>query len=258
MPGAHEPAVPKSPPTSALPAPSGGGMKSFLGVGGGAIVQVVRKCNIRLPLSDLCRAPVVENGRPFRMDPANHLQTIELLRAAKPLFDSGDAQIAAIVGALGAIGGAMAAYFPNRLMARKQREEQRKSTAFQIYAEIKATLEIERYRGYSDGLARVVELFDAGGIQNFEYSVHVPDDRFLIYKANLVNIGLLPPIVQSRVVLHYQLLEAIVQDIKPGGFLNNPPAARAAFAEALLIIRRAKDVGTEVLLEIEKLYPEIA
>jgi hypothetical protein len=186
------------------------------------------------------------------------IQTIELLKAAKPLFDNGDTHVAAVVGALGAIGGAMAAYVPNRLMAGKQRDDLRKSTAFQIYAEVKATLEIERHRGYSKGLQQLVAAFDAGQVTEFAYAVHVPDDRFLIYKANLSNIGLLPPKIQSRVVLLYQLLEAIVQDIKPGGFLNTPPAPRDAFVEATRIIGRAKDVATEVLAEIESLYPDVA
>lgn len=184
-------------------------------------------------------------------------QTIELLKAAKPLFDSGDTQVAAIVGALGAIGGAMAAYVPSRLIAKKQRNELRKSTAFQIYAEIKATLEIDRHRGYSKSLADVVAAFDSGRITEFAYVVQVPDDRFLIYKSNLANLGLLPPAIQSRVVLLYQLLEAIVQDIKPGGVLNSPPASRDGFFEATRIIDRAKDVANEVLARIEALYPDV-
>ncbi len=192
------------------------------------------------------------------MEPANHLQTIELLKAAKPLFESGDTHFAAIIGVLGTIGGAMAAYFPNRLMARNQREELRKSTSFQIYAEIKAILEIERHRGYTKGLESALQAFDSGNIKSFAYTVHIPDDRFMIYKANLANIGLLPPPVQTRVVLFYQLLEAIAQDIKPGGFLNSPPAERTAFAEAVQIVKRAKEVGTEVQSAIEKLYPDVA
>lgn len=191
------------------------------------------------------------------MDPINHLQTIELLKAARPLFENGDTQVAAIVGALGAIGGAMAAYIPNRLMASKQQGDLKKSTAFQIYAEIKATLEIERHRGYSDSLEKIVSAFDAKQITEFAYTVQVPDDRFLIYKANLSNLGLLPPSIQSRVVLLYQLLEAIIQDIKPGGFLNTPPATREAFAEAVQIIGRAKHVAAEVLAEIQGIYPDV-
>jgi len=185
-------------------------------------------------------------------------ETIELLKAAKPLFDIGDTQLAAIVGALGAIGGAMAAYVPTRLMASKQRKDLKKSIAFRIYSEVKAILEIERHRGYSQHLAQLVAAFDAGQISKSAYVVQVPDDRFMIYKANLSNIGLLPPRLQSRVVLLYQLLEAIVQDIKPGGFLNTPPAERSAFMEATRIIDRAKDVATEVLAEIEALYPDVA
>lgn len=185
-------------------------------------------------------------------------ETIEFLKAARPLLANEDGQFAAIVAAVSAIGGVCAAFFPNWFLARQQRSHQTKSTAFQIYAEIKATLEVERYRDYSGGFRDALAAFDSGQATERGYVVHVPDDRFLIYKANLANLGLLPPQVQSRVVLLYQLLEALVQDIKPGGLLNTPPAGREAFAEALRILSQAKSIAAEVLSEIQGLYPDVA
>ena len=191
------------------------------------------------------------------MDPSQ-LQTIELLKASKPLFDSGAGYLVAAVGALGAIGGAFAAYLPNRLMAKHQQKELRKSTAFQLYAEVKATLEVTRHRGYIESLRAILVAFDGQQISDGIYKVQVPDERFIIYKSNLANLGLLPPSLQSRIVLLYQLLEALVQDIKPGGMLNAKPAGRAAFAEALTLSEKAKDIAEKVFAEIERLYPDVA
>jgi hypothetical protein len=191
------------------------------------------------------------------MDPANQFQTIELLKAAKPLFEGGDGYLTAAVGALGAVGGALAAYFPNRLMAKHQQRELRKSTAFQLYAEIKATLEVERHRGYINSLREVLTAFDSKQTTEWSYQVQVSDERFIIYKSNLGNLGLLPPSMQSNIILFYQLLDALIQDIKPGGLLNVKPIGREPFAEVLMLMERAKNVAEKVLAEVENLYPDV-
>lgn len=186
------------------------------------------------------------------------LQTIELLKAAKPLFDNGDGYWIAAVGALGAIGGALAAYVPNRLMAQHQRKELRKSTAFQLYSEIRATLEVARHRRYLDSLKEIVDAFERDEASAWSFKVQVPDERFIIFKANLGNLGLLPPALQAQIVLLYQLLEAVVQDIRPGGILNSAPAGRAAFAEALRLSEKAMGLAEQILADIEKIYPDVA
>lgn len=191
------------------------------------------------------------------MDPA-HLQTIEILKAAKPLFENGEGYLIAAVGALGAIGGAIAAYVPNRLMAKHQQAELRKSTAFQLYSEIRATLEVVRHRGYIESLRDLLTAFDRQEISTWTYRVQVPDERFIIFKSNLGNLGLLPPRVQGQIVLLYQLLEAVIQDIKPGGMLNAEPVGRGSFAEALTLSERAKAIAEQVLRDIERLYPDVA
>lgn len=188
---------------------------------------------------------------------AAHLQTLELLKAAKPLFESGEGYLIAAVGVLGAIGGAVAAYLPSRLMAKHQQAELRKSTAFQLYSEVRATLEVVQHRGYIESLQDLVAAFDRNEISTWTYKVQVPDERFIIYKSNLGNLGLLPPRVQGRIVLLYQLLEAVIQDIKPGGMLNVEPARRGPFAEALTLTERAKAIAEQVLGDIEKLYPDV-
>lgn len=192
------------------------------------------------------------------MEPTNHLQTIELLKAAKPLFENGDVYLTAAVGVFGAIGGALAAYFPTRWNARHLQRELRKSTAFQLYSEIKATLEIERHRGYTKSLYAIPKAFDEQGLKEYSYQVQVPEERFIIYKSNLANLGLLPPDLQAKIVLLYQLLEALVQDVKPGGVLNDSPVGKWPFEEALTLIERAKGIAEQILAEIEKLYPDVS
>jgi len=184
-------------------------------------------------------------------------QTIEILKAAKPLFDNGGGALTAAVGALGAVGGALAAYLPTRLMARHHRETLRKSTAFQLYAELQSLREIEKQRGYIAVLRATVDAFNRGQIKEWTLEIQFHDDRFPIYKANIGNLGTLPPKLQSRIVFFYQILEAVVQDAKPGGLLNKTPNGAAPFVENLRIAEKAKTLCDEAIAEIEHLYPDV-
>jgi len=112
------------------------------------------------------------------------LQTIEILKAATPLFESGSEYLFAVTGALGAIGGALATYFPSLFIARHQQRELRKSTAFQLHAEIRATLELVRHRRYIEGLRHVVAAFDREEITTSSYLIQIPDERFIVFKSN--------------------------------------------------------------------------
>jgi len=46
--------------------------------------------------------------------------------------------------------------------------------------------------------------------------------------------------MQGQIVLLYQLLEALIQDVKPGGLLNAEPRDGRVYVEALTLSERAK------------------
>lgn len=185
-------------------------------------------------------------------------QTIEILKAAQPLFDGKGGALTAAVGALGAVGGALAAYLPTRLMARHQRETLRKSTAFQLYAELQSLREVEQHRGYIAALREIVDAFKRGEVTESTIEIQFQEDRFHIYKSNISNLGTLPPKLQLRIVMFYQMVEAMVQDTKPGGFLNERPIGASAFIENLRLAEKAKSVCDEAIAEIERLYPDVS
>jgi hypothetical protein len=184
-------------------------------------------------------------------------QTVELLKQAKPLFDSSGTLALAMVGAFGAIGGALAAFFPSYWQARLQERQLKRSVALQLYSEIKAMLQLERHRGYIASLREIVGRFDRGEINSACYQVQVNADRFLIYKANLPHLGKLDPSLQQKTVLLYQFAEAAVPDIQPGGLLNATQVGRKPFAELLEILVSARQLGDEVMAQIEAEYPTV-
>lgn len=140
--------------------------------------------------------------------------------------------------------------------SKSQRKQLRNSVAAQMYAEVKAILQVEQHRGYIRDVRSVVEAFERGEITSSAYQVQISDSRFLIYKANLQNLPLLNGNLQVKVVTLYQLMEAVVQDIKPGGILNIPPAGHKQFSELLEILMNIRKLADEILASIESEYTE--
>ena len=152
----------------------------------------------------------------------------------------------------GAFIGAVSSFFPNYILNRFKDRKEKRSTTFQLYAEIKATIELIEHRNYIQQFERVVEAFNSKQTTPFTYQIQVPEERFPIFKSSLDRLGVIDVDIQVKVVEFYQLLEAVVQDVKPGGLLNASPAPLEAFQEALRISKRARQVGAEILATIEK------
>lgn len=183
-------------------------------------------------------------------------QTIELLKQAKPLFEGPDPYLLALIAIFGTVFGALASFLPMHWHSKSTRKQLRKSVAAQIYAEVKATLQVEQHRGYIRSVKEIVGAFERGEIASITYQVQVPDERFLIYKANIQNLSLLDGNLQVKVVTLYQLMEAVVQDIKPGGILNATPAGHYQFSELLSILLNIRELADEILASIESQYLE--
>jgi hypothetical protein len=175
------------------------------------------------------------------------LESIEVIRAVKSL------PYLPMYSALGgAFVGAVSSFFPNYIINKIKDCNEARSTTLQIYAEVKATIELAEHRNYIQHLERVVEAFNSKQITSYTYQIQVPEDRFPIFKSSLARLGILDVNIQVKVVEFYQLLEAVIQDVKPGGLLNARPAQIEAFQEALRITKRARQVGSEILVAIEK------
>ena len=191
---------------------------------------------------------------PTHIDQQAVSQAIELLNQAKPLFDSGDPITLATVGIAGTILGVLASFFPGYWLAKRHEDQLKISVTSQLYAEIQATLRIEQHRGYINGLREIIAQFDRGEISSASYVVQVADERFPIYKANIQHLGMLDSQLQQKIVLLYQLIEAGLQDIQPGGILNATEVGREAFVELHEIFSNARHIGDEILALIEAKY----
>ena len=189
-----------------------------------------------------------------QLEPKTILDTIEIVRAVKSLFIEQNPYLPMYSALGGAFIGALSAFFPNYLINKIKDRNEKRSTTLQIYAEVKATIEITEHRKYIEQMERVDEAFAQKQITSCTYQIQVPEDRFPIFKNSLSRLGMLDVDIQVKVVEFYQLLEAVIQDVKPGGLLNAKPAPAEAFQETLRIMKRAEQLGNDIQAIVEKRY----
>lgn len=142
-----------------------------------------------------------------------------------------------ITAAVALAAGPGFSYCMTRSAAKREAETVKAS----VVAEISALLDLIHSRKYGDGFKAGM----AGQIKTL--TVDVPDSYFQVYRANLQKLGLLAPTVAEHIVYFYALLEAVKQDVKPGGALNDPAVdqqlKQEAFAEDAKLLRQAIEIG---------------
>lgn len=188
------------------------------------------------------------------LDTQTVLDTIEILKSLKSLLRDQSPYLP-VYGALGgAFVGAVSAFIPNYITARLKERRERKSLTLAIYAEIKATIELIRVRSYLQSVRGIIEGMNRGLIGPTTFQIIVPDDYCIVFKNNVSKIGILDPDLSVKVVQFYQLLEAVIQDVRPSGLLNTSPQGEAPFRELLMIGEQMLALGQETISSIEKTY----
>lgn len=154
--------------------------------------------------------------------------------------------IPAITGLAGAFIGAVSSFIPTLITERcKQRRESAQLRA-SLVAEIAAIIEIAEMRKYQEGLQSVcVHLASQPPGTIFQYPVGIPDHYSRIYQANADRIGEIDSDSAKSIVTFHQLVDAVVQDVRPGGALANG-AELEGFEEAERVLAKAFKIGTNL------------
>lgn len=173
--------------------------------------------------------------------------SIQLIKDIKTLFVVQNPYLPVYSAIGGAAVGAMASVIPTFINSWFKDRRDRKVLSFQLYAEVKATLEVAETRQYANQLRQIVSSLKSGKFPSYSYQIQVPDDRFPIYKNSLGNLGLLDINLQVPIVSFYQTLEAIIQDVKLGGILNASSGGFAEFSEVLELVEKAEKLGSEIV-----------
>jgi hypothetical protein len=154
-----------------------------------------------------------------------------------------DPAITAIIGTVvGALAAGIPLFFTELYKGRKEAAQIKAS----LVAEIEGLVEIIEYRGYLKNLQDSCEyLKKQPNGQICTYRVLVPNHYSRIYQSNSNKIGFLDPNTAKKIVQFHQLIDAVIQDVVPGGLLHEG-SGLSSFAKATDILARALRIGKEI------------
>lgn len=118
----------------------------------------------------------------------------------------------------GAIVGGLVSYLPNKCLEAHKRQKESEAVRNALVTEIRSIMEIIQERNYSIFLEKEIRsLKKSGGV--ITLSVRVPEHYSRVYQAQVSRIGLLDPVLATKVITFHQLIDAVVQDVSPGGLI---------------------------------------
>lgn len=157
--------------------------------------------------------------------------------------------LTAIVGLGGVVVGGITTFSGSFLLSWLQKREEKKAISSAILSEIRTTLQLVEARQYIEGIKEILRQLEEDEINSSTFEVIVPDDYCIIYKNNVDKIGLLPDSIRDNVVMFYQLLEAIICDVKPGGRIAAQQSGTQEFDELLRISAMMIALGEELIAQ---------
>ncbi len=178
---------------------------------------------------------------------------VGLLAEIKGMIKNQDSLIPVYSALAGAFIGAGVPILGKIYVDREDRKRSKRAVASQLFAEIKAILDIVSTRKYIENMASLVEQITPTN-QRASYQIHVSEDVMIIYRANLKNLHLLDQDVQVKVVKFYRYLSALIEDVKPSGIFNDPNNGLTIEAgkQFLSIAYELVDLGNELLELLKK------
>ena len=125
-----------------------------------------------------------------------------------------------IATAIGAVVGAVASFASMYCLDRRKDKLKTESLHASLKSEISAHLKVFKYRKYEKTIEKYIESLKnrpAGSKEIF--FVQVPDHYSRVYQANCSAIGLIQKEAAEDIVMYHQLIDSVIQDVKPGGLI---------------------------------------
>lgn len=182
------------------------------------------------------------------------LSSVEIISAIKPLFASQNPYLPVYSALGGAFVGAISSIIPNMILESIRYKKEAKALTLQVYSEIKSTVQIFEYRGYLEHVSEVIRNIENGEYTTDRFTIHFPDKRHTVFEAVLPKLGTIDIQLQIKFIAFYQSVESIIQDVKPGGYMNSQECNLKDFKDLLSLGRRVIKNGKDIMAEIENKY----
>ncbi|MDD9197567.1 hypothetical protein PVK62_17240 [Aliivibrio sp. S3MY1] len=148
-----------------------------------------------------------------------------------------------VVSALGgALVGGLVTFFPTKYLEESRSKAFSKQIQNSIIAEVSVLVRIIENRKYVESMTEAVEHLRKYPEGEFTLVADIPSHYSLIYQEQCKNIGVLDREVARNIINFYQLIDAVVQDIKPNGTFS-AYAPLEAYQESLAMFQLAVEIG---------------
>jgi hypothetical protein len=108
-------------------------------------------------------------------------------------------------------------------------------------------LAIIESRKYVDGLNECLEIFESDPEKTIKLVVRIPMHYSRVYQSHVDRIGVIDPDFASKVIRFHQLIDAIVQDVTPGGVIAEHGGGKPEFEQLAQILTAAIEIGKSLL-----------
>lgn len=154
----------------------------------------------------------------------------------------------AITALFGSVIGASSTLLGGYLLEKYKHKKEAETYAAGFIAEVDALLTIIKRRNYVLFLSEIVNnpLAD----KNYDdIAINIPDDYAKFYNSNTSKIGLLSASKARKLVIFHQLLQSVIQDLKPDSPLKEYGYDEKSLTEMYHILQAAVDIGSELITQ---------
>lgn len=152
----------------------------------------------------------------------------------------------AITALLGTVVGALASAGGGYLLERRRERSEAEAVTGAIVTEIRATLAVVRERKYLEDIEATLAKLERGELSTATFQAQLPETPYPVFKSQLGKIGVIPPSLRNDIVMFYQLLEAVICDIRPGGNIAEG-APLESWLQLRNLAKQAYALGTRIV-----------
>ncbi|MCX9539800.1 hypothetical protein [Vibrio cholerae] len=145
----------------------------------------------------------------------------------------------------GTLIGGLVTFVPAKYFEDRRNKQFSEQVQNCVISEVSALIRIIESRKYVESIEEAVEHLQKNPSDTFTLFADIPPHYTLIYREQCKNLGVLDRAVARDIINFYQLIDAVVQDIKPDGTFSIHPSLEA-YQEALSMFKLAVQIGKEL------------
>ena len=181
------------------------------------------------------------------MEAQQLLEAVRTIETIKALFAEQPSEWLPVIVAIGGVFvGGISTILPTYMYEARKRNYDKESVTTALLSEISALLKIIEHRKYLRGIEEVVAHLKENTDILYQFSVRVSEHYSKIHQAHIAQIRIVKPALAVKIIEFHQLIDAVVQDIIPGGAIAEAGGDLEAFEELLAILNSAIVIGKKL------------